>query len=106
MTPVIAISRFQVPGDPSGFVAGAQAVVAQFAGSGGCEGAELVQNLDEPGLWAIVSRWADVGSYRRAFNGTEAKLVLVPLLSLAIDEPSAYEAPESVGENRPRTTLG
>jgi quinol monooxygenase YgiN len=103
---VIAISRFQVPGDPSGFVDGARAVVARFAASAGCEGAELVQNLDEPGLWAIVSRWADVGSYRRAFNGTEAKLVLVPLLSLAIDEPSAYEVPESVGENRPRTTLG
>ena len=58
------------------------------------------------GLWAIVSRWADIGSYRRAFNGTDAKLVLVPLLSLAIDEPSAYAEPASVGENRPRGTVG
>jgi hypothetical protein len=57
-------------------------------------------------LWAIVSRWADVGSYRRAFNGTPAKMVLVPLLSLAIDEPSAYAMPSDVGENRPRGTLG
>ena len=51
-------------------------------------------------------RWTDVGSYRRAFNGTPAKLVLVPLLSLAIDEPSAYAMPSDVGENRPRGTLG
>jgi len=102
----MAISRFRVPGDASAFVAGAQAVVARFATSPGCEGAELVQNLDEPDLWAIVSRWADVGSYRRAFNGTDAKLVLIPLLSLAIDEPSAYAEPASVGENRPRGTLG
>jgi hypothetical protein len=101
----MAVSRFRVPGGSSGFVVGAQAVVARFAASAGCEGAELVQNLDEPELWAIVSRWADVGSYRRAFNGTEAKLVLYPLLSLAIDEPSAYAAPESVGENLPRGTL-
>lgn len=102
----MAISRFRVSGDASGFAAGAQQVVARFAASEGCEGAELVQNLDEPELWAIVSRWADVGSYRRAFNGTEAKLVLIPLLSLAIDEPSAYAEPTSVGENRPRGTLG
>jgi uncharacterized protein YbjT (DUF2867 family) len=85
---------------------GAEAVAAQFRASAGCEDARLVQNLDEPELWAIVSRWADVGSYRRAFNGTDAKLVLVPLLSLAIDEPSAYAEPDSVGENRPRGTLG
>lgn len=103
---MMAISRFRVPGDASGFRAGAQAVVARFVASAGCEGAELVQNLDEPELWAIVSRWTDVGSYRRAFNGTDAKLVLYPLLSLAIDEPSAYAEPDSVGENRPRGTLG
>ena len=101
----MAISRLRVPGDPSGFMAGAEAVVAHFSGSAGCAGAELLQNLDEPDLWAILSRWADVGSYRRAFNGTDAKLVLVPLLSLAIDEPSAYAEPASVGENRPRGTL-
>lgn len=102
----MAISRFRVPGDPSGFRAMAEAVVGRFSASTGCLDAQLVQNLDEPELWAIVSRWADVGSYRRAFNGTDAKLVLVPLLSLAIDEPSAYAEPSSVGENRPRGTLG
>ena len=101
----MAISRFRVPGDASGFRVGAEAVVTRFAASPGCLDAQLVQNLDEPELWAIVSRWADVGSYRRAFNGTEAKLVLIPLLSLAIDEPSAYAAADTVGKNRPRGTL-
>ncbi len=91
--------------DPARFRAGADAVVAQFSGCAGCLGAEVVQNLDDPDLWAIVSRWADVGSYRRAFNGTDAKLVLVPLLSLAIDEPSAFDDPAHVGENRPRGTV-
>ena len=102
----MAISRFRVPGDAGGFVAAARAVVARFSASAGCTEARLVQNLDEPELWAIVSSWVDVGSYRRAFNGTEAKLVLVPLLSLAIDEPSAYAEPSAVGENRPRGTVG
>ncbi len=103
---MLAISRFRVPGDPAGFQQAATAVIERFAASAGCLSAELVQNLDEPELWAILSRWADVGSYRRAFNGTEAKLVLVPLLSLAIDEPSAYATPAAVGENRPRGTIG
>ena len=101
----MAISRFRVAGDAAGFRLQAEAVVSHFAAASGSQGAELVQNLDEPGLWAIVSRWADVGSYRRAFNGTPAKLVLLPLLSLAIDEPSAYADPASVGENRPRGTV-
>lgn len=98
------INRFRV--SDSSFQAPAEVVVARFAASVGCEGAELVRNLDDPQLWAIVSRWADVGSYRRAFNGTDAKLALIPLLSLAIDEPSAYAGPDSVGENLPRGTLG
>lgn len=100
---MISISRFRVPDGDTSFSHDAAAAVARFAASPGCEGAELVRNLDEPDLWAIVSRWADVGSYRRAFNGTEAKLVLIPLLSRAVDEPSAYAEPSSVGENEPRS---
>lgn len=99
----MAISRFRVPDERQAQFRGeAEAVVAQFAGSTGCEGAELVQNLDDPQLWAVISRWAQVGDYRRAFNGTAAKMVLIPLLSLAIDEPSAYTSPDDVGANVPR----
>ena len=105
MSAVIAISRFRVPGDPSGFEATATEVVAHFQGCPGSRGAELVRNLDEPELWALLSRRSDVGSSRRAFNGTPAKLLLIPLPSLAIDEPSAFAAPADVGENRPRGSL-
>jgi quinol monooxygenase YgiN len=103
---VLVVSRFRVPSEVGGFVEAATAATERFRSSVGCRSAELVQNLDEPELWAIVSTWADVGSYRRAFNGTEAKLVLIPLLSLAIDEPSAYDEPDQVGRNQPRGTLG
>ncbi|OYN93448.1 antibiotic biosynthesis monooxygenase [Enemella evansiae] len=64
--------------------------------------AELGQNLDEPELWVLVTRWQNVGSYRRALSGMESKMTIVPLLSEAIDEPSAYDSPDQVGENRPR----
>ena len=80
----------------------ADEVVAFFGGRSGNVSAELVQNLDDPELWALVTRWADVGSYRRSFNGYDAKMLLTPLLSQAIDEPSAYLPPDDVGMNLPR----
>lgn len=60
---------------------------------------DLVVNLDEPGLWALVSRWRDVGSYRRAFSGNETKLLLTPVLLRAVDEPSAYLDPDDLAGN-------
>lgn len=98
---MIAVSRFRVA-EVGSFVPRARAAASFFAGRPGCRSADLVQNLDEPELWAIVSQWENVGSYRRAFNGYDAKLVLVPLLSESIDEPGAYAHPEDVGENVPR----
>ena len=99
---MFAISRFSVPADATSFRGRAEAAVEFFAGRPGCLGADLLQNLDDPELWSIVTRWQNVGSYRRAFNGYDAKIVLVPLLSEAIDEPSAYDDPDEVGANVPR----
>ena len=100
---MLAISRFRVT-EPTtaGFETRARAAADFFRGCDGCLSSELLRNLDDPELWTITSRWRNVGSYRRAFGGFEAKMVLVPLLSEAIDEPSAYDAPEDVGENLPR----
>ncbi|MCW3158487.1 antibiotic biosynthesis monooxygenase family protein [Micropruina sonneratiae] len=101
---MLAINRFRVPVDAEGdFLARAHEAVAFLAGCAGNAGAELVRNLDEPDLWCLVTRWAGVGAYRRSFNGFQAKVILVPLLSEAIDEPGAYDDPDAVGENLPRT---
>lgn len=101
---MLAINRFRVPdAGLAGFLARAEEAVAFLATCAGNEGAELVRNLDEPDLWCLVTRWASVGAYRRSFNGFTAKMTLVPLLSEAIDEPGAYDHPDAVGENLPRT---
>ena len=63
------------------------------------------RNLDEPDLWLLTTTWTNVGSYRRALSSYDVKVAAVPLLSQAIDEPSAYETtePGSVeNEQRPR----
>ena len=100
---MLAISRFRVPPERTPlFVERARAASEFFRGRPGCQGVDVVQNLDDAELWSIVTRWSDVGSYRRSFNGNDAKMVLVPLLSEAIDEPSAYDEPRHVGVNVPR----
>ncbi len=100
---MMALSRFRVaPGARESFEQRAESAASFFMTRPGCLSAEVLQNLDDPGLWVIASSWENVGSYRRAFNGYEAKLVLVPLLSEAIDEPSAYASPAEVGDNLPR----
>ena len=57
----------------------------------GCEDGRLGRNVDDPTLWVMVTRWRDVGSYRRALSSYDVKVGAVPLLSRAIDEPSAFE---------------
>ncbi len=88
----MVITRFQVV-EPAAFVDRVDAALTVLRARAGFLDAALERNLDEPGLWALVTRWANVGSYRRALQGYEAKMVVVPLLSEALDEPSAYEDP-------------
>ena len=49
------------------------------------------RNVDDPSLWVMQTRWENVGSYRRALSSYDVKVGAVPLLSRALDEPSAYE---------------
>ena len=70
---MLAVNRFRVrPGDEDDFLARAGAAVDFMRTREGAESIDLVRNLDEPDLWAIVGRWANVGSYRRSFNGWPA----------------------------------
>jgi quinol monooxygenase YgiN len=90
---VLVITRFHVS-DPTAFEARVETALTVLRTRDGFAAADLVRNLDEPELWALVLRWRDVGSYRRALQGHESKIVVVPLFSGALNEPSAYEAPE------------
>lgn len=46
---------------------------------------------DDPTLWLVSLRWESVGAYRRALSAYDVKVAAVPLLSTAIDEPTAFE---------------
>jgi quinol monooxygenase YgiN len=89
---VIVVNRFRVAaGESGGFRAELVAAHEALADRPGYLGGEIGRNVDEPDLWVLTTRWANVGSYRRALSAYDVKVAAVPLLSQAIDEPSAYE---------------
>lgn len=92
---LVVVSRFRVSGsgglDEGGFADAAHAAHAALAARPGYVRGHVGQNLDDQELWVLTTTWTNVGSYRRALSSYDVKVTAVPLLSQAIDEPSAYE---------------
>ena len=88
---MLVVNRFRVPEDDADFRGNLEAALEVLAQQKGYDEGRLGRNLDDPTLWVMVTRWKDVGSYRRALSSYDVKVGAVPLLSRAIDEPSAYE---------------
>jgi len=88
---MIVVTRYRVPEGAAGaFSRDADAALAVLAAQPGFVDAWLGHNTDEPDLWALTLLWRDVRSYRRALSAYDVKVSAVPLLSRALDEPSAY----------------
>ncbi len=89
---MISIARFEVPlAESAAFAIDAKTAYEALASCAGFIDGEYGQNLDQSTLWTIVTRWENVGSYRRALSAMRTKLEAIPLLARAIDEPGAYE---------------
>jgi quinol monooxygenase YgiN len=89
---MLAVTRYRVePADAASFLAQARAALAVLAGRPGWRTGHVGRATDDPALWVLTSEWDDVGSYRRALSTHEVKITAVPLLSRAIDEPTAFE---------------
>jgi hypothetical protein len=73
----------------------------QLAAQVGFAAGSIGRAVDDPTLWLLYTRWDDVGSYRRALSTYDVKMVAVPLLSQAVDEPSAYEVLVGDGATEP-----
>lgn len=92
MADVLVISRFRYDDDlveRAGSELGR--CLSLLGAKPGFVGGSVGRALDEPSLWVLTTRWEDVGSYRRALSSYDIKMTVVPLLSYAVDEPSAYE---------------
>ena len=92
---MLVVTRFRVPSaDAGAFRERIELARATLAAQRGHLDSTLGRNVDEPELWVLTTRWENVGSYRRALSSYDAKLHAWPALTLALDEPSAYEVVE------------
>ena len=94
----VVVMRFSVPAGGSDSGAAAVAFSEEAAGVArlmasfkGCRGVDVGRASDDPTIWIVVSRWSSVGDYRRALSASDMKLLGVPFLSQAVDEPTAFE---------------
>ena len=93
---MLVVNRFRVAdlATEDAFRADLDAAHALLAAKPGYLDGWIGRNLDEPDLWVLTTRWESVGAYRRALSSYDVKLEAVPVLSRALDEPSAYEVVE------------
>ena len=89
---MIVVNRFRVEeADADAFATEVRAALDALAARPGYVDGHIGRNVDDPSLWVLATTWANVGSYRRALSAYDVKVTAVPLLSRALDEPSAYE---------------
>ncbi len=88
---MFAIARFRLAdGESEEFLAKLDAAHQALAACDGYLSGRIGINTDEPGLLAMITEWRNIGSYRRALSNYQVKVVAVPILALAIDEPGGY----------------
>jgi len=93
---MIAIARFTVLlADAGQFHRDLTTAQEAFSLCPGYLNGYIGQNLDDTSLWSLTTVWENVGSYRRALSNNQVKMVTIPLLATAIDEPGAYELPDN-----------
>jgi hypothetical protein len=100
---VLVVTRFRVPEEEAvAFRDSLEEAHGVLARQRGYVDGQVGRNVDDPELWTLVTRWRDVGSYRRALSSYDVKVGAVALLGRAVDEPSAYELVEpGTGLNQP-----
>jgi heme-degrading monooxygenase HmoA len=88
---VFAVTRLRAHGqDGETLAAAVEALLGALSARPGFRDGELGRSADDPDLWALVTRWEGVGSYRRALSAAEVKIAGAPVWVHALDEPGAY----------------
>jgi heme-degrading monooxygenase HmoA len=88
---VFAVTRLRAHGSDGAALADAvAALLGALSSRPGYRDGELGRSADDPDLWALVTRWDGVGSYRRALSAAEVKITGAPVWVHALDEPGVY----------------
>jgi len=95
---VLVVTRYRVdPVDAGDFLDRARAALGVLAERPGWRSGRIARATDDPALWVLTTEWDSVGTYRRALSAYDVKVHAVPLLSLAIDEPTGFEVVVATG---------
>ncbi len=88
---MFAVTRLRATGqDADDLPPAVDALLTALAVRPGFLGGELGRAADDPTLWALLTRWDGVGSYRRALSAAEVKISGAPVWVHALDEPGVY----------------
>jgi hypothetical protein len=88
---VFAVTRLRAHGqDGKALAAAVTALLRALSARPGFRDGELGRSADDPDLWALVTCWDGVGSYRRALSAAEVKITGAPVWVHALDEPGVY----------------
>jgi hypothetical protein len=85
---VFAVTRLR--SDDEALAADVASLLGALSVRPGFLAGELGRSADDPHLWALVTRWDGVGSYRRALSNAEVKISGAPVWVHAVDEPGVY----------------
>lgn len=86
----VARMRFRSDDVPA-LMAGLRRSVALFAAHDGFVDGRVSRAIDDESIIVMDISWRTVGAYRRALSSYDVKVEAVPLLSQALDEPTAFE---------------
>ena len=88
---MFAVTRLRVPDTGGADLATTVGeLLAALAARPGFVDGELGRSTEDGGLWALLTRWDGVGSYRRALSAAEVKIAGAPVWIHAVDEPGVY----------------
>jgi len=88
----VVVNRYRLdPAEQGDFLVQAGVALEALAARPGFVTGEVARSTDDPGLLAMLTRWRDVGAYRRALSDHAVKATAVPLMYRCVDEPGAYE---------------
>ena len=88
---LVALRFMVAEGDEAAFRRRAETAMTALSARPGFRRGGLSRAIDDAGAWLLLSEWDSVGSWRRALSSYDVKMSAVPLLSQAVEEPSAYE---------------
>jgi len=88
---MFAVTRLQIPESGAADLATAVGeLLAALSRRPGFVDGEFGRSTEDGGLWALLTRWDGVGSYRRGLSAAAVKIAGAPVWVHALDEPGVY----------------